>query len=284
MVPIQWFHPWHLNLDLLRFGGPTHLARQAEKNTHKTKGLGTFFSHRIFGLRIYIYFFHIYIYTYNYIYIYIYTYIDVVWTHTWPFFWGWKRDLQLRNHKVTLKKLVYIITKRTWMINKIPTKKQSLVKTPTFLMVFGLLGYIFVFTKSMIFPPKFVLDPIDPPLAWHWHERPGVLPWCWWQSLWGAGGVADSLCQWPQFTTWWFQTFLIFTPTCGRFPFWFIFFRWVETTNQFTYFSFNFWWMTYILIYPGIFNMEHNDRGLEDDFTFLKGVMFRFHVNLPGCI
>ena len=30
--------------------------------------------------------------------------------------------------------------------------------------------------------------------------------------------------------------------------------------------------------------MEHNDRGLEDDFTFLKGVMFRFHVNLPGCI
>ena len=52
MVPIQWFHPWHLNLDLLRFGGPTHLARQAEKNTHKTKGLGTVFSHRIFGLRI----------------------------------------------------------------------------------------------------------------------------------------------------------------------------------------------------------------------------------------
>ena len=28
---------------------------------------------------------------------------------------------------------------------------------------------------------------------------------------------------------WWFQTFFIFTPTWGRFPFWLIFFRWVET-------------------------------------------------------
>ena len=34
------------------------------------------------------------------------------------------------------------------------------------------------------------------------------------------------------FTRWWFQTFLIFTPIWGRFPFWLIFFRWVETTNQ----------------------------------------------------
>ena len=31
---------------------------------------------------------------------------------------------------------------------------------------------------------------------------------------------------------WWFQIFFIFTPTWGRFPFWLIFFRWVETTNQ----------------------------------------------------
>ena len=35
-------------------------------------------------------------------------------------------------------------------------------------------------------------------------------------------------------TSWWFQFFLkIFIPTWGRFPFWLIFFRWVETTNQF---------------------------------------------------
>ena len=31
---------------------------------------------------------------------------------------------------------------------------------------------------------------------------------------------------------WWFQIFFIFTPIWGRFPFWPIFFRWVETTNQ----------------------------------------------------
>ena len=33
-------------------------------------------------------------------------------------------------------------------------------------------------------------------------------------------------------TRWWFQTVFIFTPIWGRFPFWLIFFRWVETTNQ----------------------------------------------------
>ena len=31
---------------------------------------------------------------------------------------------------------------------------------------------------------------------------------------------------------WWFQIFFIFTPTWGRFPFWLIFFKWVESTNQ----------------------------------------------------
>ena len=33
------------------------------------------------------------------------------------------------------------------------------------------------------------------------------------------------------FTRWWFQTFLIYTPTWGDDPFWLIFFNWVETTN-----------------------------------------------------
>ena len=32
-------------------------------------------------------------------------------------------------------------------------------------------------------------------------------------------------------TRWWFQIFFMFTPIWGRFPFWLIFFRWVETTN-----------------------------------------------------
>ena len=30
---------------------------------------------------------------------------------------------------------------------------------------------------------------------------------------------------------WWFQTFFVFTPIWGRFPFWLIFFKGVETTN-----------------------------------------------------
>ena len=38
------------------------------------------------------------------------------------------------------------------------------------------------------------------------------------------------------FTRWWFQIFFIFTPTWGRFPFWLIFFKGVETTNQFIMF------------------------------------------------
>ena len=33
-------------------------------------------------------------------------------------------------------------------------------------------------------------------------------------------------------SSWWFQVFFIFTPTWGRCPFWLIFFKWVETTNQ----------------------------------------------------
>ena len=33
------------------------------------------------------------------------------------------------------------------------------------------------------------------------------------------------------------QIFFIFTPTWGRFPFWSIFFRWVETTNQTIFFG-----------------------------------------------
>ena len=32
-------------------------------------------------------------------------------------------------------------------------------------------------------------------------------------------------------TGWWFQIFFIFTPIWGRFPFWLVFFKGVETTN-----------------------------------------------------
>ena len=33
-------------------------------------------------------------------------------------------------------------------------------------------------------------------------------------------------------SSWWFRIFFMFTPIWGRFPFWLLFFRWVETTNQ----------------------------------------------------
>ena len=42
----------------------------------------------------------------------------------------------------------------------------------------------------------------------------------------------SKVYSWQNKTRQWFQIFFIFTPIWGRFPFWLIFFRWVETTNQ----------------------------------------------------
>ena len=47
------------------------------------------------------------------------------------------------------------------------------------------------------------------------------------QSIW-----CDHMCFPFCFISRWFQIFFISTPIWGRFPFWLIFFRWVETTNQ----------------------------------------------------
>ena len=38
-------------------------------------------------------------------------------------------------------------------------------------------------------------------------------------------------------TGWWFQMFIILTPTWGNEPIWLIFFKWVETTNQLRFVS-----------------------------------------------
>ena len=46
----------------------------------------------------------------------------------------------------------------------------------------------------------------------------------------GNLGYVMSMCSIE--TGWWFQTFFIFTPIWGRLPFWLIFFKGVETTNQ----------------------------------------------------
>ena len=46
---------------------------------------------------------------------------------------------------------------------------------------------------------------------------------------------------------WWFQIFFIFIPTWGNDPIWLIFFRWVETTN---YYSFGTIYKIIIVEYP----------------------------------
>ena len=50
------------------------------------------------------------------------------------------------------------------------------------------------------------------------------------QPVWGSLKKSHSFSN---ETRWWFQICFIFTPICGRFPIWRIFFRWVgSTTNQ----------------------------------------------------
>ena len=51
---------------------------------------------------------------------------------------------------------------------------------------------------------------------------------------------ADFFETFTIFSRWWFQIFFIFTPIWGRFPFWLIFSKWAETTNQLQ--SFRLWW------------------------------------------
>ena len=51
-------------------------------------------------------------------------------------------------------------------------------------------------------------------------------------SYWKFGGSFQLVIL---VSGWWFQIFLIFTPTWGRFPFWLIFVKWVETTNQYQF-------------------------------------------------
>ena len=46
----------------------------------------------------------------------------------------------------------------------------------------------------------------------------------------GDRSLYNSICTQKK-TGWWFEQFIIFTLTWGRFPIWLIFFMWVETTN-----------------------------------------------------
>ena len=56
-------------------------------------------------------------------------------------------------------------------------------------------------------------------------------------SLWSSLDLPDlpdlsGECACKRMPRWWFQTFFIFIPISGRFPFWLVFFRSGETTNQ----------------------------------------------------
>ena len=79
------------------------------------------------------------------------------------------------------------------------------------------------------------------------------------RTIWKRGhrlGVRSILDNWQRSTRWWFQIFFIFTPSWARFPFWLIFFKRVETTNQSTsisstlgFFS-SLWLHSWELAYP----------------------------------
>ena len=69
-------------------------------------------------------------------------------------------------------------------------------------------------------------------------DKPGIKELDTLAALWVTKWL-DCRCRWGLFFVWggrwclggFFKYFGIFTPIWGRFPFWLIFFRWVETTN-----------------------------------------------------
>ena len=75
-------------------------------------------------------------------------------------------------------------------------------------------------------------------IIWTKPPRLGSILVLWGVNSWLAGVMIHDprkniggYIVWLQ-TRWWFQILIIFTLIWGRFPFWPIFFRWVETTNQ----------------------------------------------------
>ena len=86
-----------------------------------------------------------------------------------------------------------------------------------------------VLRKSINFP---TFPRMSPPEVGHWRVALLALPrrwWRWYSWLWNLG----ENNRWAMTKSrWWFQTFFIFTLTCGNDPIWQIFFKWVETTNQ----------------------------------------------------
>ena len=91
-------------------------------------------------------------------------------------------------------------------------------------------SYIFIFITAIFVTSRLrrCLNTVSGPERW--------VPRSWWDM-----SVRDEtpcvLKKLSEFlkkilSGWWFQTFLIFMPIWGRFQFWLIFVKWVETTNQ----------------------------------------------------
>ena len=70
----------------------------------------------------------------------------------------------------------------------------------------------------------------------------------------------------------------IFTPTWGRFPIWLIFFKWVETTNQYWCTEWNTSsWMS-------LFLFEHRKLRMETGISNNLGSVDGSHVEFPDCV
>ena len=93
----------------------------------------------------------------------------------------------------------------------------------------GLRMWSTISTKTYRRLSKFFIDDRCRPIGREYtHRIPGYV----------SIPIEDRLFPWDHghlphkcLTRWWFHIFIIFTPTRGRFPFWLIFFKGVETTN-----------------------------------------------------
>ena len=75
--------------------------------------------------------------------------------------------------------------------------------------------------------------------------------------------IIKKIFSFSSFSGWWFQRFFIFTSIWGRLPFWRMFFKGVETINQFSSFS-------------------RNSHGLTDDFWWLSIELWKNELAWSG--
>ena len=74
--------------------------------------------------------------------------------------------------------------------------------------------------------------------GWFWRTYILVNGWLW-MIFYGKWNRLNIDFSYLLFSRWWFHIFCIFNPIWGRFPFWLIFFKGVETTDQFLMIDFS---------------------------------------------